>query len=494
MKKIDIQSEDHVTLRPVFGIKPTTYIPILYAVMLAVICFALFVLPGLIHNGSYLAIETTVEDAALWVDGTYMGSTSEPHFIAKGSHTLTIRKPYFEDALFTDYTVPGNIFFSLFHHKNVTLPVEMHLDDIDGYISWRLNELEKWAPIKEYSETYFYPEILTSAAHDLTCCYDRYEDAVKEFFHLSIAFITNDDMFSDLLQALTVLPEGLSDYIERLRSFTILREAYEDHDREAIQQYAETVIKRAEHTAASGLYDPVVIEGDRYLDVPFVSRMLLGSSDPFPELQYLPYVRDIEPFYLLNREVTEIEYAAFVEENPYWAKENIDQLLLDGVVDEEYLDQIDLKTPSSRPIRSISQTAASAFCDWYSSKLRSQGYQYEVSLPTEEQWETAALLYHADSSYTKRLLIVTQDGNDLFGMMGSVWEFTRSPYLPLENVLYADASDNPSLSHEIDLSGCIVKGGSFVNTDVFPYTKGVIDKSACSPYIGFRTVLREQKN
>jgi formylglycine-generating enzyme required for sulfatase activity len=222
--------------------------------------------------------------------------------------------------------------------------------------------------------------------------------------------------------------------------------------------------------------------------------MLLGSSDPSPELQYLPYVRDIEPFYLLNREVTETEYAAFVEENPYWAKENIDQLLLDGVVDEEYLDQIDLRTPSRRPIRNISQTAASAFCDWYSSKLRSLGYQYEVSLPTEEQWEAAALLYHTDSSYTKRLLIVTQDGNDLFGMMGSVWEFTSSPYIPLANVLYADSSEKPSLSHEIDLSDYIVKGGSFVNTDVFPYTKGVIDKSACSPYIGFRTVIREQKN
>jgi formylglycine-generating enzyme required for sulfatase activity len=89
--------------------------------------------------------------------------------------------------------------------------------------------------------------------------------------------------------------------------------------------------------------------------------------------------------------------------------------------------------------------------------------------------------HEAQAPFINRLLIVEQPGAQLYGMAGSLWEFTQSPYVPV-------ASHAPSQAQGEFMT---VMGGSYVNTDAQAFSRGEVATSLCSPYIGMRIVLME---
>ncbi|MGM0431573.1 MAG: formylglycine-generating enzyme family protein [Spirochaetota bacterium] len=496
MKKISPEPKDQVTLRPIFGISPTRYVPMIYGAIVVVILFLILVLPGIINYGSHIRIPPELSEAGIWIDDTYVSSVSNTPFIEAGTYTITVKKPFFEPIVMEEVSVPGRLFFSLFSKKTHTIPVEWQLNNTQEYLENSLEALGNWAPVEEYSERYHYPEILSSAAEDMVAGGAQDSRQVRKFFLSAMGFVTNETMYRDLSSALESLPTASSSAITQSQAFHLLSSYYDD-DRGTFEEYVNRVITSGTDHDPLETLETIHVDERAFIRIPAADQVVLGDADiSFSDgLQKLPYLWSAESYYIGSQEVTERMYADFVRENSEWELDNRRNLRQKGLVDQMYLKDINLFSPSDRPIRNISAHAAQAYAEWYSQKLESNGTPYRASLPTEQQWEYAALLTAEDTGYADRLLVVEDPSAQVYGMFGSVWELTRSPYIPLAGMtriqqdMQASAVDD--LAPELDRT---VKGGSYVNDPVTAYERGSIDRSACSPYIGFRLVLEEKEH
>ena len=182
-------------------------------------------------------------------------------------------------------------------------------------------------------------------------------------------------------------------------------------------------------------------------------------------------------FSISSRPVSEYDYALFVSENPEWALSNKENLISEGLVDENYLSGVSLSIGyvSIRPIRNISYYAAQAYIDWLS---RRDGVNYR--LPNEAEWSYAAYSVQ-DKNYVTSLNWADADSSRPQMMMGGVWEFTSSEYVPLSRILGYDC-------YSLENDDIIIKGGSYLNSpeEINADTVGLISKSTCSDYVGFR--------
>jgi len=70
-------------------------------------------------------------------------------------------------------------------------------------------------------------------------------------------------------------------------------------------------------------------------------------------------------------------------------------------------------------------------------------------------------------------------------MLGGVWEFTNTPYIPLSRIV-DDRDQLISFVKNNYNSDIIVKGGSLLNKSIDINSVGAMDKSACFEYMGFR--------
>ena len=451
MKKLTIEKEDVVKLKPIAGIPPTTYVPILYIVGILAAFFLLCMLPGTIRGGSYLVVDTNVDNCAVYVDDHYIGESGVPHFVDKGTYTITVRKPYFAEATIEAAAVPANIFFTIFYRRETHFTADTSIADTSGYLSWRLSQVEQWAPIKQFSENYFLPQIFTETAKDLVTAGDPQDTAVVPFFTYALSYLNSEEMKADYEAGLSLLPDTVIETITSSIPYS--------------RYHSGSV--RSEGITASGSYDTLTIDGMNYLEV---------TSD--------------ESFYIASTEMTEEVFAQFLIENPSWDVGNTDSLIAEGLVDELYLDGIDVTAPANRPVRNISYAAVGAFIDWYGNTLKSEGYDVELFLPTEEQWYAAAAAYAAESGYVRQLLSVTTPAKELFGMFGSLWEMTDTSYLFHPELIDDETRQTAGTHLDLPAGLLTVKGGSYANDGVTVETRGMVEAASCSPFIGFRTAVR----
>jgi len=64
-----MSDKDNVKLKPFLNIRPGVYLTCLYAALLVVILFAVFVRPGIVNSGSVLTVNSEPWGAAVLVDG-----------------------------------------------------------------------------------------------------------------------------------------------------------------------------------------------------------------------------------------------------------------------------------------------------------------------------------------------------------------------------------------------------------------------------------------
>ena len=144
----------------------------------------------------------------------------------------------------------------------------------------------------------------------------------------------------------------------------------------------------------------------------------------------------VDAFYMDIYEVTNAQFKAFVDANPHWQKDNIEDRFHDG----DYLDDWNGNTyPSGKadhPVTEVSWYAAMAYAEWAGKRL-----------PTEAEWEYAArgglagkkypwgdtisrigyAIYYLRSG-TRSVGEHAANGYGLYDMAGNVWEWCLDAY------------------------------------------------------------------
>ena len=166
-------------------------------------------------------------------------------------------------------------------------------------------------------------------------------------------------------------------------------------------------------------------------------------------------------------------WEAFLDEQPQWRKENIQVLMSEGLVREEYLETI--PGAPAEGVSGISWYAAMAFCEWLNRRipLPPQFYSWEFRLPTEQEWEYAA-----------------KSGIPGSSDLGNFWEWCADPFAPLSFL-----SAPPSAITALGSPERALRGGSWANPpgSVSNETRASLPPSFSSPFLSFRPVIAPQR-
>ena len=181
----------------------------------------------------------------------------------------------------------------------------------------------------------------------------------------------------------------------------------------------------------------------------------------------------VDSFYISETVISAAVWEAFLEAEPHWKKENVEALMKEGLVTEDYLE-----TAPGAPdegVSGISWYAARAFCDWLAPPAMLDGdVQWELRLPTEAEWEYSA----------KSPDIALND-------VGRFWEWCEDPFAPLNFLSAPSAAVEALGSPERSL-----RGGSWANSplSIGSETRASLPPSFCSPFVSFRPVITPRGN
>ncbi|MDM8550088.1 SUMF1/EgtB/PvdO family nonheme iron enzyme [Desulfobacterales bacterium HSG2] len=106
-------------------------------------------------------------------------------------------------------------------------------------------------------------------------------------------------------------------------------------------------------------------------------EFLMGSDkkrDKHAKDNELLHTVELSEYHIARYPVTVAQFGAFVQESGYQPEEDWEE-------DNEY---------DNHPVVNVSWHDAVAYCEWLTEKLREQGHQWQIQLPTEAQWEKAA--------------------------------------------------------------------------------------------------------
>ncbi|MDR2589179.1 MAG: SUMF1/EgtB/PvdO family nonheme iron enzyme [Spirochaetales bacterium] len=529
------ENGERVILKPVFGIQPRVYVGALYGIGLAVLAFFLLLEPGLSSPGAKVTVTSLPEGASVLLDGIRIGSTPLTAFIAEGDHTLTLRRPFFEERSLP-LAVESRLFASRFFPKKQAVHENLALSSAEELLTEAHREFSARALMGEGDPLSPFPPVLSEAVLDYAL--SPAENAEAELFSMlssALASVNSPAGFRDFIRAGLLAASGgsalspqslvkaaswfLSLYGEKPEALYWLILVLPPPAREELLASAWTQ-ERLTHLAAEEKKPPfkappppfrrVSILGSEYVLVPKGSFRMGGPSSaafsrtlaldakkddsfaaalrrlrenpPYSVWKTLP--RD---FFLQTREVTQAEYAAFVRENPAWTPANRNVLAAQGLAEESYLASWgDSPAPPQPdyPASEISWYAAQAYCGW----LASKDTQYAFFLPDEAAWEYAARLNlppDGKAPLSARQLAASGDaaaGNaGLKFMLGNLWEWCGGPYAPASSIFPPAGDSFPPAERA-------VRGGSWVNSpgSVGPSTRASQPPEWCSPYTGFR--------
>ena len=211
-----------------------------------------------------------------------------------------------------------------------------------------------------------------------------------------------------------------------------------------------------EEVPADDIADDVGIEVLEGMVLIPAGSFLMGSEDEFlwgdPQPRPVHTVH-LDAFYMDIHQVTNAEFKAFVDANPEWGKDNIEDRFHDGDYLYFWTGNDYLAGRAEHPVASVSWYAAMAYAEWAGKRL-----------PTEAEWEYAArgglagkkypwgdTITAADATFARRFdgtPVTTPvgqypaNGYGLYDMAGNVWEWCLDAW---DEDFYAvsDNSQNP---------------------------------------------------
>ncbi len=471
-KKTKLPEVDPVVLKPWHGIRPAYYILALFFLFLLLIFFLLCLLPGLVSKRAYVKFDTSLPILGVYEDGRYLGNGYESKIeTTAGEHTYTFT---YEGITIGEQkeTVKRHYFFTVFSHKSTVIkPVLTYSDEVKKRaVEVCAEDIAAFSGITDFSSSAVYPGVMLKFAR--TAAEMKISD-VRDIWLYSMLHITSKTMYDDYTAALSVLDNaGITyetDETSKVHSF--LLSLYGDGKSSEIIKNDETT----EITLSS--------DGSFYRYEGGTVTLGRTTTGEYPSSDYIAQTLTYSTFSIAGNLITENEYAQFVEANPKWSRDNIDELVSEGLADSNYLKNITLSSRSSRPVRYISWYAAEAYAEWRSVK---DGTEY--SLPSFEEW-TVAALSAVDKDYVTSLVYKENNSSTPTSLMGQLWDMTESVYIPLMRLV--DSETVSRLETLFPFDDIIVAGGSYVNENVSIEDMGTAHKYSCSEFNGFRLVKHE---
>lgn len=476
---IDVQP---VHLKPVFGMEPPVYLTVIYILLFLLILFLVAFLPGILKSGKRVTFTSDVMPSAVYLDDTYVGSAPVTVFVEPGAHEVRFS---FLDTMehTTSFQVSRPVFLTWLFPRKQEVSSDTFINNLPAfrdYLEAMFDQVVAWS-VPSIDERYHRPPLFSHVSHTVERMQvDGAEEPLKQFFISAAVHMQSIGMVDEAREALQQVADAGQLSVSAAKTVeSMLTQA--EHVLNGEKDGSIGLERHAEQPSFTRTALPVPLDGFstvtgfRYTGGQFVKGQSTVRS--YPELNAMGVETTVGEFSIASLETTEYQWAKFIEANPYWAKNNLERLIADGVVDEQYLAGIfpTVSVMSNRPIRNISWYAATAYADWLG-KVTGKA----VSLPTESQWEFAAA--SVESKPYQTATVAMTDSNGPSAMLGGYWEFTADDYLPLAR-LFGEVS--PWHSPQ---SGVIVKGGSYLNDpqQIGRTTVGVLSRSECSDTAGFR--------
>ena len=469
-RKKQLPEVEPVKLKPFHGIRPGIYILIIWALIILLLAFVLFVLPGLVSNTSYVTFNEPVVGSGVYEDGIYLGSATDGVYKTTGGnhkYTFTYEGEEYGEV---ESKVKRKVFFTLFSHKpQLIVPERSYNDEVkEKVVSAFIRDVTSYSAVISAPDTFHYPPIFSAFASNSV---EMSIKDVRDAWLLALSHISSSSLYEDYKVGKEIL----------LKSGIL----FETEESKELEYYIDALFNGEKVTLEKSMENNILLptkDGDFFHYEPTIVEMGYSTTLTVESAKEAPVKVEVYEFSIARNLVTEHDWALFVEENPKWSKDNLETLVEEGLVDSNYLKGITLSPyiNSIRPIRNISYYAASAYVEWKSGK---DGVIYHI--PTEKEWYTASFSTK-DKEYVTSLVYVENNPTTPTAMLGLLWEFTSTPFIPLSRITDYDKINN--LGNMYGYDDVIVKGGSYVSdpSSISIDTVGITSKSTCSEFCGLR--------
>lgn len=479
---MELPNVDEVQLPHFLGLRPGVYILTLLILAIGIAVFVLCFLPGILKGGRYVTFTSPLTQTGVSIDGTYLGGTPYQFFVQSGEHEVTFTKGGVEVQK-TTLKVDHPLFLTWLVHRTAKLEADITGLSKESKLAihrFNLQEVIAYSSITTFDVVHPYPPVFTNFAQDALAM-DLDEKTLGDSFALATNFITSQAMFEDALQAKEMLAIT-TPLIEK--TLQVANDLFKDATTAGVGLQGQALTTKGRQTKLQA--GDFIQSGLSYPSLTFV----MGSTTPsiFPETNKAGVTVTTEPFSLATTPVSQYQWALFIEENPQWDKTQVANLQSAELTDSFYLSGIlpSVVFATGKPVTNISYKAAQAFCSWLTAKTGKT-----VFIPSQEMW-TVGTKDASGKSYTRTLTITDEDLTSPSAMLGGVWEFTQTPYIPLQRL--TDYQQVARLYAQCALtSDVIVKGGSYLNppASITEHTVGAVDPTACGDLIGFRIAWKE---
>ena len=469
-RKKQLPEVEPVKLKPFHGIRPGIYILIIWALIILLLAFVLFVLPGLVSNTSYVTFYEPVVGSGVYEDGIYLGSATDGVYKTTGGnhkYTFTYEGEEYGEV---ESKVKRKVFFTLFSHKpQLIVPERSYNDEVkEKVVSAFIRDVTSYSAVISAPDTFHYPPIFSAFASNSV---EMSIKDVRDAWLLALSHISSSSLYEDYKVGREIL----------LKSGIL----FETEESKELEYYIEALFNGEKVILEKSMENNILLptkDGDFFHYEPTIVEMGYSTTLTVESAKEAPVKVEVYDFSIARNLVNEHDWALFVEENPKWSKDNLETLVEEGLVDSNYLKGITLSPyiNSIRPIRNISYYAASAYVEWKSGK---DGVIYHI--PTEKEWYTASFSTK-DKEYVTSLVYVENNPTTPTAMLGLLWEFTSTPFIPLSRITDYDKIIN--LGNMYGYDDVIVKGGSYVSdpSSISIDTVGITSKSTCSEFCGLR--------
>ncbi len=470
---MDSSSDAHVVLKPLFGLVPGKYLFILYLAIVMAILFAVLFLPGILKPGMRILVTSEPSGAAIRLNDVYRGTSPAILFVPTGTQRITLAAPGFEEQYLS---VEGRaaIFASLFRRPRPLDTVVLIPQDPLKALAEAAAEYASWSLAGRPDESWQIPLVLSEAAWRMGPFLMDKTDASRALLHAATRFARWPQQQRDLLRAAFLvdsagLPPSPVSTVATGRA----------------------ILRWLSDTPTAPLALAESLDGDarnQLLGSPWYAKAASSAVPSAPwragktplslgsvKFAHIADTRGQQPsWWIAQREVSLDEWQRFIDENPFWDRSNIDELLANTLVNEDYLEGFQGVSVPGKARHSISWHAAKAFCTWMEARLPPNLADYEVRLPRESEWEIAA-------NMTGQLPL--EDMND------GLWEWCDDPWAHYPSFM-APTHAIEALSSPMRT----VKGGSWANRigDAQKTARGAQLPQSCTPFTGFRPVIAKR--